>query len=151
MLKIIGLIVIVVGMMMLGSGAPNTVKGYDPNELLSDGMMNMESNYYSNDKTSEAIFNEVSSMMGINSTQAGTNQKIADEKEAAQMKQFNIDAEREANGTMPICKEGESPLSKWMNTNNVTINEKGEVEFEPMFKSCMEPEEQIKGAIILFK
>ena len=80
-----------------------------------------------------------------------SNDSTYKERQAAQIKQFNIDAEREANGSMPVCKEGESPLSKWMNTNNATINENGEVEFEPMFKSCVEPQEEIKGAIILFK
>lgn len=72
------------------------------------------------------------------------------ELEAAELKTKQQEALMKSSGPMPICKEGESPISKWMNTNNVTINEKGEVESEPIFESCIKPEKKIGAAIILY-
>lgn len=86
-------------------------------------------------------------VMGLNPYD--TNQKIADEKEAAQIKQWNMDAERKANGTMPICKEGQHPLSDWMDSLNESTAISGDIPIN--YETCVEPEEEIKGAIILFK
>ena len=137
MLQVFGLMVVVVSMMIL-VGAPKTIMAY----LSEESMARMEN---------DSLFNDLGPLKDlIFSDEAKANQKIADEKEAAQIKQYGIDAQMKANGTMPTCREGESPLSKWMKTPK-SINEDGTVDFPPIFESCVKPVEEFKGAIILFK
>jgi hypothetical protein len=76
------------------------------------------------------------------------NQKKADEHEAKQIARWNLEAEMKANGSMPVCKEGENPLSEWMKEPK-TINENGLVEFSVIKETCVEPEKKM-GAVILF-
>lgn len=98
--------------------------------------------------STESLLAGINDALGIDPV---ANQKIADEKEAAQMKQWNIEAEMKANGTMPLCKEGQSPLSDYVKSGagGATINEKGEVEPGIMKETCMEEKKKM-GAILLF-
>ena len=101
--------------MVLGFGAPSIIVGYQPDELLNDHLINMESNS-SYDQNPEDIFNEVSNMMGSNSTEAKENQIKADQKEAAQMKQWNIRCTNGRNkwNNDHYVKKVKQPLSDWM-------------------------------------
>ena len=125
----------------VGFGAPlhiNTVMGYNPDELLPFGMMDTNSNYY-DDKTPENIFNEVSNMLDMGSNSSSEeNQKIADE---ARFEQNAMDYYNKSLEYKTACPNG----------GNYTLDD-FRSSIYGVDKTCMEPEEdEIKGAIILFK
>jgi hypothetical protein len=103
--------------------------------------------YVSNEMFNDPILAQVNKGLEPFQGDPVANQKIADEKEAAQMKQWNTDAQMKANGTMPLCKEGQSPISDWMASLNQTDVINGDIPIN--YETCVEPEKKM-GAVILY-
>ena len=91
--------------LVLGSGAPNTVKGYDPNELLDDSLMNMESNY-SNDETPNSIFNEVQQLLGTGQEEQAIIDAEAKAKEQSRYNQTALDFYNKSLEYETACPNG---------------------------------------------
>jgi len=127
-------VVIVIGLLSVGSSIA-TVNGLGNNTTTS---------------TPDPIFLEVQQLLGIDPEEQKARDEAANAREEAQIKQWNIDEQRKANGSMPICKEGENPLTNWSKS---LVHEDVIKGISPVtYESCMEPEPEFKGAaIILFK